>query len=214
MTMKNTQAAPSGLFALLLAVLLVAAGLVPMLSQARLKPAPVVLPVTELPQRTPDPREAHPAHQAIIANPIHDPDNPDLTRLQTMFEATRELPQDEIGFPDWMRALREGKIAPRSGVRGEGQMNLLDLDVIMRNTKEMPFVRFPHLSHTQWLDCSNCHPVPFSPQRGVNRITMSDIFRGQYCGMCHDRVAFITFFSCNRCHSVPQDAAAKPANAK
>jgi hypothetical protein len=38
---------------------------------------------------------------------------------------------------------------------------------------------------------------------------MADIFRGQYCGMCHDRVAFITFFSCMRCHSVPQPAAGK-----
>lgn len=30
---------------------------------------------------------------------------------------------------------------------------------------------------------------------------MNDIFRGRYCGMCHDRVAFVTYFSCERCHS-------------
>jgi c(7)-type cytochrome triheme protein len=82
-------------------------------------------------------------------------------------------------------------------------MNVLDLDVVMKNTKEMPYVRFPHQSHTLWLDCSNCHPVPFVPKSGANPVSMNEIFRGQYCGMCHDRVAFITFFSCDRCHSIP-----------
>ncbi len=79
---------------------------------------------------------------------------------------------------------------------------VLDLDVIMRNTREMPPVRFPHKAHTLWLACANCHPEPFEPRAGANRIAMADIFRGRYCGVCHDRVAFITFYSCPRCHSV------------
>jgi len=79
--------------------------------------------------------------------------------------------------------------------------------VILKNTKEMPWVRFPHSSHTLWLDCSNCHPAPFVAKAGANTIMMADIFRGKYCGMCHDRVAFVTFFSCARCHSVPQPTA-------
>jgi c(7)-type cytochrome triheme protein len=81
----------------------------------------------------------------------------------------------------------------------------------MKNTKEMPFVRFPHYAHTLWLDCSNCHPAPFEPRSGSTSITMADIFRGKYCGMCHDRVAFITFFSCQRCHSVPQPGGLAPS---
>jgi len=152
-------------------------------------------------------RPAAPSHQArqiIDRNDFYDPTNPDYERLQRSEEATRNLPHDAVGFPDWMRALREGRIDPRSDISGPGRMDVLDLDVIMRNTRDMPHVRFPHRAHTQWLACSNCHPDPFQPVAGRATIRMADIFRGQYCGRCHDRVAFITFFSCHRCHSVPQ----------
>jgi len=148
--------------------------------------------------------EAHHARRSVDATSVYDPQNPELERLQKIEEATRHLPYDATGFPDWMRALREGLIRPRSDVSGQGSMEVLDLDIIMKNTREMPHVRFPHRSHTQWLACANCHPEPFKPVAGSTAIRMADIFRGQYCGMCHDRVAFITFFSCQRCHSVNQ----------
>lgn len=153
--------------------------------------------------------EEHAARKAIDNTGFYDPENPELSRLQQYESAVAPLPRDANGFPDWMRALREGKITPKAGLDAAATMGVLNLDVIMRNTKEMPNVKFPHNSHTQWLDCSNCHPQPFEPRAGAARIAMSDIFRGKYCGMCHDRVAFITFFSCQRCHSVPQ----KPASA-
>jgi len=144
------------------------------------------------------------ARRAIDTSPLLDPGNPDYGRLQNIGEATRKMPYDANRFPDWMKALNEGLITPRSGLRGNEKMEVLNLDIIMRNTKEMPFVRFPHKSHTLWLACSNCHPAPFKAQAGSTSIRMADIFRGEFCGMCHDRVAFITFFSCQRCHSVPQ----------
>lgn len=163
-------------------------------------------PAPANPANANDPRGAHQARQAVEQHDFYDAANPDRHRLQRIEEATRHLPYDSVGFPDWMRALREKQIVPRYSVRGEARPELLDLDVIMRNTKEMPHVRFPHLSHTLWLACSNCHPAPFKAEKGGNSIRMADIFRGQYCGMCHDRVAFVTFFSCNRCHSVPASA--------
>lgn len=147
------------------------------------------------------------ARRAIDASPLLDPNNPDYQRLQNIEEATRHMPYDANRFPDWMKAINEGLIKPRTSLSGNDKMEVLDLDIVMRNTKEMPFVRFPHKSHTMWLACSNCHPAPFKPQAGSTSIRMADIFRGQFCGMCHDRVAFITFFSCQRCHSVPQAAA-------
>ena len=116
------------------------------------------------------------------------------------------LPLDENGFPDWMRAAG-GEHTAADGLKPDAPINVLNLDVMMKNTREMPFVSFPHYAHTLWLDCSNCHPAPFEPKAGSTQITMTDIFRGKYCGMCHDRVAFITFFSCQRCHSVPQPGA-------
>lgn len=175
---------------------------------AVLKAAPNVPPVNDAPSADSDApaTELHPARSALERNPIHDEANPDFRRLQRIDEATRHMKRDAVGFPDWMAALRSGAINPWAGLSATDKMNVLDLDIVMKNTKEMPYVRFPHQSHTVWLDCSNCHPVPFVAKTGANPVSMSQIFRGQYCGMCHDRVAFITFFSCDRCHSVPQGA--------
>jgi len=152
--------------------------------------------------------EAHAARRTIERSDFYDQANPDYRALQRHDDATRLLPKDNVGFPDWMKALLQGGIMPRSDLSGQGKMDVLDLDVVMRNTKEMPNVRFPHRAHTLWLACSNCHPAPFAPVAGANRIQMADIFRGQFCGMCHDRVAFVTFYSCSRCHSEPQEAKA------
>jgi c(7)-type cytochrome triheme protein len=77
----------------------------------------------------------------------------------------------------------------------------MDMDIIMTNTAYMPHVRFPHLAHTQWLDCSNCHPKIFVPEKGANPVHMNAIFRGEFCGRCHDKVSF-SLFICERCHSV------------
>jgi c(7)-type cytochrome triheme protein len=150
------------------------------------------------------------ARRAIDNVELYDQNNPENEKLQRINTATRELPYDANGFPDWMRALNQGLITPRTSLRGSEKMEVLDLDIIMRNTKEMPYVRFPHRSHTLWLACSNCHPAPFEARAGAAKILMSDIFRGEFCGKCHDRIAFITFFSCSRCHSVPQTTGTTP----
>lgn len=182
---------------------------------AALKPAPNVAPVVDDPTEPGDvisATEPHPARQALERNPIHDEMNPDFHRLQRIDEATAGLKRDAVGFPDWMAALRSGAITPRAGMSPGDQMHVFDLNVVMTNTREMPHVLFPHLSHTLWLDCSNCHPNPFLPKAGANPVSMSEIFRGKYCGMCHDRVAFITFFACDRCHSVSRSDAAVRRN--
>lgn len=174
---------------------------------AVLMPAPNLAPVA-----APRPRPAasaddlHPARRALEQKPIHDTSNPEYARLQRIDEATQHMPRDALGFPDWMAALRSGIISPRAGLSAADKMNVLDLDIIMKNTKEMPHVVFPHQPHTLWLDCSNCHPAPFLPVAGANPVSMSEIFRGKYCGMCHDRVAFISFYSCYRCHRGAPDA--------
>ena len=83
-------------------------------------------------------------------------------------------------------------------------MQVLDLDIIMKNTAQMPWVKFPHSAHTLWLDCSNCHGAIFEPKTGANPIDMAKIFRGESCGVCHTKVAFTVLFACERCHSVLQ----------
>lgn len=140
---------------------------------------------------------------AAKQNTIYDTTNPDYPILQKTNEALGGLELDKKGAIDWMKALNSGFITPRADRMGEGKMEVLDLDIFMRNTKGMPYVKFPHSSHTRWLACSNCHDQIFIPKAGANPVTMTKIFRGQYCGVCHGQVAFITTFSCERCHSVP-----------
>ena len=137
--------------------------------------------------------------------PVHDPANPDYWKLQQPRDAFSALPADARGRPDWMRALREGLVQPRASVRGgQEAMQVLDLDILMKNTAQMPYVKFPHNAHTQWLACSNCHDGLFVPKAGANPTTMPKILAGESCGTCHAKVAFSAMFTCERCHSVPQ----------
>jgi c(7)-type cytochrome triheme protein len=136
-------------------------------------------------------------------NRFYDIRNPDHRTLQKADDVRATLPQDKRGAIDWMKALRSGAITPRADLAGSKPQEVLNLDVILKNTKEMPYVRFPHNSHTEWLACANCHDSLFVPKAGANPINMEKIFRGEYCGKCHDRVAFVTHSACERCHSVP-----------
>jgi c(7)-type cytochrome triheme protein len=136
-------------------------------------------------------------------------DNPQLQLLQSSREALAEMPQTAYGSVDWPRALKLGVIAPRGDVEGRGgAMTPFDLTIVMKNTGAMDYVRFPHLQHTEWLTCSNCHPGIFIPKASANPISMGAVLRGEYCGRCHGRVAFSTL-ECDRCHALPQTAKAK-----
>lgn len=133
---------------------------------------------------------------------IHDPANPAVHMLQLPSEALIGFPRDSAGITDWVQAIKQGMIAPRADIDGNSQKQTLDLDIIFTDTGAMPHVRFPHLSHTLWLDCSNCHPAVFVQKKGANNIAMNDIYQGKYCGLCHGKVAFPPTLNCARCHSV------------
>ena len=136
---------------------------------------------------------------------IHDLDNPALDLLQEPAEALSLLPSDTAGNQvDWIRALREGFIDPRTNIFPETKVKLLDQDIIMRNTGSAKYVRFPHLAHTEWLDCSNCHDAIFASKAGATPMSMLLILSGEYCGRCHGAVAF-PLTECDRCHSVNPD---------
>jgi len=122
--------------------------------------------------------------------------------LQSPKKAMQALPADAQGKVDWVSALSQGLIQPRASLSGKGKMRRRFDEIVMKDTRDMPWVKFPHAEHTEWLDCSNCHPEPFRERKGGNQITMETIMRGQHCGTCHDRVAF-SIFACERCHSLP-----------
>jgi c(7)-type cytochrome triheme protein len=138
---------------------------------------------------------------------IHDPTSPAIGVLQEPAEALATLPPDTAGNQVlWMRALDEGHIQPRTNILAGTQVNLHRSDVLLKNTGEMPMVRFPHRQHTAWLDCSNCHDQLFQRQAGATRINMLLILQGEKCGVCHGAVSF-PLTECLRCHSVPRGSA-------
>ena len=135
---------------------------------------------------------------------IYDTTNPVDPILEESSNSLAGLPTDRKGAVDWMKALNSGIISPRAGYKITEKMNVFDLDVVMKNTKEMPFVKFPHSSHTRWLACVTCQDEIFTSKAGDNPVNMAKIFLGQYCGVCHGKVAFVATSSCERCHSVPR----------
>ena len=144
------------------------------------------------------------AWKPLAEDGLHDPDNPAIDLLQQPAEALSQLPPDTTGNKVlWNRALREQYIQPRTNVYPETKIEVIDMDIIMEKTGEMPLVLFPHQPHTEWLDCTNCHDKIFIKQVDANQINMFTILSGNHCGQCHGAVAF-PLTECNRCHSVPR----------
>ncbi len=140
----------------------------------------------------------------LAGDEVHDPAGPAIGLLQEPAEALAALPPDNAGNQvRWMQALDQGHIDPRSQILPGTQINLRATEVLLKNTGEMPMVRFPHRQHTAWLDCSNCHDKLFERQAGVTKINMFLILQGEKCGLCHGAVAF-PLTECTRCHSVPR----------
>lgn len=140
--------------------------------------------------------------EALRADGIHDAENSAIKSLQEPADSLAKFPQDRRGGVNWVTALEQGLIEPRETLSGAEGMLFMDMDILFTDTGSMPWVRFPHLAHTRWLDCSNCHPKIFIPRKGANNPSMDGILSGEHCGRCHDKVAF-SLWICERCHSVP-----------
>lgn len=136
---------------------------------------------------------------------IHDTDNPGTALLQWPSVAFEDFPKTADGNKvDWVKALQSGQIKPRYELTDpNAEPFLLDLVIVRQVKGSMPNVVYPHLAHTQWLDCSNCHDEIFIPQKGANQISMAGILLGQKCGVCHGKVAF-PVSDCRRCHAQPK----------
>jgi len=108
--------------------------------------------------------------EPLRSDGVHDPASESIVALQEPAEALAAFPIDRRGAPDWVKALSLGIIEPRADLEGKGEMTVLDMDILFKNTGAMPWVRFPHGAHTQWLDCTNCHDEIFIPGRGPTRL--------------------------------------------
>jgi c(7)-type cytochrome triheme protein len=138
---------------------------------------------------------------------IHDPANPGTDLLQWPSEAFAGFPKTNDGNRvDWVKTLSAGLIRPWTELEDpEAEPFLMDLVIVRQVKGSMPNVVYPHLEHTEWLDCTNCHDEIFVPEKGANQISMAGILLGQKCGICHGRVAF-PISDCRRCHSQPKTA--------
>ena len=133
---------------------------------------------------------------------IHDPLNEGTHTLQPPLAAFGPMPKSNDGNRiDWVKSLNDDLIRPRFD-RDDPAIKpmVMDLNIVREVKGSMPDVVYPHKQHTQWLDCSNCHPAIFIPQKGANQISMAAILLGQKCGVCHGKVAF-PISDCRRCHS-------------
>jgi c(7)-type cytochrome triheme protein len=127
----------------------------------------------------------------------------DLTpQLQRPAEAFAALPKATAGnHVDWVKALDAKAITPRwDRINPSTVPTVMDLNVVREVKGSMPDVVFPHKRHTDWLQCANCHPAIFIPQKGANRISKASILLGEKCGVCHGKVAF-PVSECRLCHS-------------
>jgi len=141
-----------------------------------------------------------------------------LPQERKISERIKDLPPDFFGNKvDWVKAIEKGAIKPAASPDGKDEMTGFDMDVIIPTTKfkpSPPDVKFPHKAHTELLDCSSCHDSIFNQQAGGNpEMNMMKIISGQYCGVCHLKVAF-PIDDCFRCHSQPAPVAKDPDEKK
>jgi c(7)-type cytochrome triheme protein len=148
----------------------------------------------------------------LAKDEVHDPASPALGVLQEPGEALSRLPRDNAGNQvDWMRALNERAITPRATLKGDATVRLREDEILLNRNGGMPMVRFPHRSHTQWLDCANCHEHLFKSKTGANRLSMLAMLQGEQCGVCHGAVSF-PLTECARCHNTPRPPPKTAAN--
>lgn len=133
---------------------------------------------------------------------LHDASNPSIRLLQDPEEALSVLAPDTAGNKvNWVEAIRQGQIQPRTSIDGSREPEQHDTDVIMKNTLSLPAVVFPHDAHNLWMSCEMCHDKIFKAEIDGNDINMSKILDGEYCGLCHGAVSF-PLTECDRCHSL------------
>lgn len=117
---------------------------------------------------------------------------------------------------DWVKGLDDNCISPRYQ-KDDPTVNpvVMDMDMQRATPSSMGDRVFPHDAHTKWLYCSNCHPKIFIPEKGANKMNMTGILNGKWCGTCHGKVAFpIVGQTCKKCHSVPKPGGYEPARSK
>lgn len=120
---------------------------------------------------------------------------------------TEKLPRKGVGsLVDWEEAEARGFIQPIDflpGVSIERPPLTVQKDFSIASSGWMSDIIFSHKKHALWNGCEVCHPDIFpSVKKGTLKYSMFQIVDGQYCGVCHNHVAF-PLNDCQRCHANP-----------
>lgn len=131
----------------------------------------------------------------------------DVKKEINFTEFIEKLPKERFGNGvDWEQAEKDGLIKPIDYIEGisikKGTLPIQPDFVVKSKIKGFPDTIFSHEKHAIWNGCEICHPDIFNVGKGTTRYTMTDIFNGKFCGVCHDKVAFPNA-DCQRCHTNP-----------
>lgn len=130
--------------------------------------------------------------------------NNDIAYGSEKFDLFMENPFPRTPYGDginWVEALRVGMINPRTYLKTKSKDIVFEKTLTIESGWSIisPSI-FPHRAHIQWLDCSTCHPDLFNIKlKSTKSFTMSNILKGDFCGVCHLTVAF-PMNDCKRCH--------------
>jgi len=129
-----------------------------------------------------------------------------VTKQYDFRSFTQGLPRGRFGNGiDWEQAEETGKITPvdyLAGVSIQREPLAVQKDFdLSAKVEGMPDIIFSHKKHTIWNGCEVCHPEIFiGVKKGNTQYSMTDIYDGRYCGVCHNNVAF-PLLDCQRCHT-------------
>ncbi|MBI5102061.1 MAG: hypothetical protein HZB33_09545 [Nitrospirae bacterium] len=113
------------------------------------------------------------------------------------------LPKSNFGNKiNWSLAVKKGLIEPLHflSLKPAEEIGFKENMTLEAEWSGIPNAVFPHKSHTQWLDCNNCHPDIFNIKKKTTKhFEMVRILKGEFCGVCHLTVA-LPMQNCRACH--------------
>ena len=114
-----------------------------------------------------------------------------------------KIPVDRFGFIDWLELKRAGIFKPIHSLNEQYKHEVRKNQIYFKSKSKVKDVLFDHEVHSNWVQCSSCHPEVFTESL-VNNVKMVSMSKGKFCGHCHGKVSF-TFADCLRCHSQEKD---------